>query len=258
MSYATVAARNVSPSSPQPRPDPALLNTGRSETSLPDVDSKVNVVPSDFKLHPATETSETEVFIPEQQRKNTPGSAKRRNRGRTQEVDSKAFDLWQYIKTQVFHPGVAGGLIGIANVGIIAAVSYELYTRPSLRINNTRALSTLGIGTLILVSAEGLVAERYSQTEAGRHEAERAKEEGIALYARTKDLILRPGVLGGLVGVINVGILGGIGYIGYQHWNTPHWDRQTVSLTSAGVLALFAVEGALAERYVDQGLLKHK
>ena len=129
-----------------------------------------------------------------------------------------------------------------ANVGIIAAVSYELYTRPALR-TDARALTTIGVGALAIMGAEGYAAEQYAQTEKGRREAARAKEEGIALYSRTKDLVLRPGVLGGLVGALNVGILGGVGYVSYKHWDAPRWDRQTVTLTSLGLLSLFAAEG---------------
>ena len=53
MSYATVTKENREPPSQQPHPDTALLNTERTETSLPDGSStKVNVAPTDFKEHP--------------------------------------------------------------------------------------------------------------------------------------------------------------------------------------------------------------
>lgn len=54
---------------------------------------------------------------------------------------------------------------------------------------------------LTILGAEGYAAEKYRETPAGREEERRAKEEGTALYRTCREHILRPGVLGGLVGV---------------------------------------------------------
>ena len=44
------------------------------------------------------------------------------------------------------------------------------------------------------------VAESYLQTDEGKAEAQRAKQEGSRLYLEAKERILRPQVAGGLVG----------------------------------------------------------
>jgi hypothetical protein len=87
----------------------------------------------------------------------------------------------------------------LANVGLIATFGYQLYAKPHLR-SDTRALSTAVVSTLVLFGVEGYVAEAYRQTAAGQEEERRAREEGALLYRQTKDIVLRPGVLGGLVG----------------------------------------------------------
>jgi hypothetical protein len=42
--------------------------------------------------------------------------------------------------------------------------------------------------------------------------------------------------------IVNLGILGGVGYVAYQQWDRP-WDRRTVSAVSIGLLGLFTGEG---------------
>lgn len=87
-----------------------------------------------------------------------------------------------------------------ANVGLIGAFGYNLYSKPHLR-TDTRVLSTAAISALVLFGAEGYVAEAYRRTDAGQEEERRARDEGDLIYRRTKAIVLRPGVLGGLVGV---------------------------------------------------------
>ena len=53
----------------------------------------------------------------------------------------------------------------------------------------------------ILLGAEGYAADAYAKTPRGREESRRAKEEGAVLYRHAKETILRPGVLGGAVGL---------------------------------------------------------
>lgn len=97
---------------------------------------------------------------------------------------------------------------------------------------------------LALFGAEGVLVERYRNTDAGRAEEKKAREEGATIYKHTKEVVLRPGVLGGLVGALNVGILGGVGYWSYANWDRPTaWDRKTVSAATVGLLTLFAGEG---------------
>jgi hypothetical protein len=44
------------------------------------------------------------------------------------------------------------------------------------------------------------VTESYLNTPEGREEAERAKREGSRAYLQAKEVVLRPGVAGGLAG----------------------------------------------------------
>lgn len=122
-------------------------------------------------------------------------------------------------------------------------MSYKLYTEPGLR-SDQRFLTTSAVSALAIFGAEGWYADAYRKTESGQREERKAREEGGALYNHAKQVVLRPGVLGGLVGVVNVGVLGAVGYWSYTNWDRPsQWDRRTVSAASVGLLALFAGEG---------------
>lgn len=55
--------------------------------------------------------------------------------------------------------------------------------------------------TLALFSVEGYAAEKYRQTPQGQEEERRAKQEGALIYRHLHDQIMRPGVLGGMVGL---------------------------------------------------------
>ena len=139
-------------------------------------------------------------------------------------------------------------LLVSVNVGILGYASYALYTNPSLR-HSPRALSIGSISLLSLFTIEGIAASHYAQTPTGRSERKRAKKEGAALYRHAREVVLRPGVLGGLVGLFNVGVLGGVGYAAYVNWGAPRWDRRAVSAVTVGLLGLWGTEGVLAERY---------
>ena len=56
-------------------------------------------------------------------------------------------------------------------------------------------------GALVILGAEGVLAEAYRNTPQGREEERRAREEGAALYKHTREIILRPKVFGGLLGI---------------------------------------------------------
>lgn len=141
------------------------------------------------------------------------------------------------------------------NVGVLGYASYALYTSPGLR-RDTRVLTIGGVWLAALLGAEGFIAERYAQTPRGRDERARAEKEGAALYRQAREVVLRPGVLGGVVGLVNVGILGGVGYAAYTNWDAPRWDRRTVSAVTIGLLGLWGGEGFLAEKYREQQLRK--
>jgi hypothetical protein len=122
-SYADIAHRNTS--GPQPHPDTALLNTSSSETTLPDVDSKVNVVPQSFKSQPTTVTS-TIVPAPDQSsyenenhytspRKAEPrsGSTRDKAKRKVHQVEDESLQIWERAKHTVLRPGFLGGVVGI-------------------------------------------------------------------------------------------------------------------------------------------------
>ncbi|KAG1895563.1 uncharacterized protein F5891DRAFT_1058061 [Suillus fuscotomentosus] len=251
MSYASVAAHDAPPSSEQPRPDPALLTTERSSASnVIDDTLKVNVVSSDFKENPATYTSKT--YVPEGIDDDLvdPGRKAVTGKGhkRLQEAQAEGIYLWEVTKHYLFRPGVAGGLIGLVNVGLLSRVGYGFYTKPSLRQNFT-AISSAAAGALLLIGTEGYAAQKYRQTPIGRQEERRAREEGTLIYKQLREHVFRPGVLGGLVGLVNTAILGAVGYYSYVNWHKPKWNRDVVTAVAFGLLTLWGGEGYLAERY---------
>ncbi|SRR5260221_3718291 len=63
MSYASVTAKGLPPTSAQPHPDTTLLNTQQAETQLPSVEAKIIVAPTDFKEHPRVRTTHHEHYI---------------------------------------------------------------------------------------------------------------------------------------------------------------------------------------------------
>ncbi|EIW62825.1 uncharacterized protein TRAVEDRAFT_26380 [Trametes versicolor FP-101664 SS1] len=249
MSYASVAAHNAPPPSQQPHADQGLLTTEPpSANNIADDGAKVNIVSSDFKKHPATTTSVQDIpaDLP------TPGAPKggRKSKGRRylDEAEQEGFYLWNVAKYYILQPSVAGGLVGLVNLGLIGGTAYTYYTKPHLR-RDTRAIASTVAAALALFTGEGYAAEKYSETPRGQREAEKAKKEGAALYRVAREHILRPGVLGGLVGVVNAGILGAVGYFSYTNWDRPSWDRRTVSAVTVGLLTLWTGEGYVAERY---------
>jgi hypothetical protein len=265
MSYASVAAHNAPPPSQQPRADPALLNTETSHevSAIADDTAKVGVVSQDFKEHPATVTSEAHIVNqypnPSRSQYSDASSSKDKAKSKAREVEKKAenalhkaagegFYLWNLLRDQLLRPGVAGGLLGVVNLGVIGGAGYAFYTHPHLR-RDTRAVGSTVAGALALLSAEGYYANEYRKTPKGKEEERRAREEGALIYRHAREHVLRPGVLGGLIGIANVGIIGAIGYLAYTEWDRRTWDRRYVSAISVGLLALWSGEGYLAEQY---------
>ncbi|CAE6436746.1 unnamed protein product [Rhizoctonia solani] len=268
MSYADAARQNAGDPSQQPRPDPNLLTTEQdvSGGSLPDISRSVNVAPSDFKSNPHTVTSETtpahQGDSDDEGSGNRPGSAKRRAakeraRNTLHEAEEEGLYLWGQFKERVLRPSTAGGILGVINVGLLAFVGRELYTKPHLR-SDKRTLGITAAAAIALLGAEGALADAYVKTPSGQKEKERAKKEGAALYRHSREIVLRPGVLGGLVGALNLTILGGVGYAAYLNWDKPRWDRRTVSAISASLLTLALGEGYLAEKYAEKEYPKRK
>jgi len=207
-------------------------------------------VPSDFKENPHTITSDAPVF-PENDEHGfpPPGNNKKGKSGRRlHEAQAEGVYLWDSAKHYLLRPGVAGGLIGLLNIGLVAGVGRAFYTRPNLR-RDAAAVSSVVTAAIALVTVEGYAAESYRKTTRGQEEERRAKEEGAVIYRHLREVVLRPGVLGGLVGFVNTVVLGAVGYLSYKNWERPTWDRRAVTAVTIGLLSLWGGEGYLAERY---------
>ncbi|GBE80965.1 hypothetical protein SCP_0306880 [Sparassis crispa] len=240
MSYASVAAQNAPPPSAQPHPDPALLNTtAPSADNIADDAAKVNLVAPDFTSHPQTLTS---LDAPRPQTVQGPPSPRPTN-----DVRDSHDDLWQLTKHYLFHPAVAGGSLGLINVGLISGAGYLYYSNPRFR-TDTKLIASTVAAALSLGAAQSYAAEQYRKTPAGQEEERTAKLEGAALYRSAHEHFLRPAVLGGLLGVLNTAVLGTLGYFAYANWDRPHWDRRTVASISVALLTLWSGEAYLAER----------
>ncbi|KAI0743946.1 hypothetical protein C8Q80DRAFT_1272567 [Daedaleopsis nitida] len=242
MSYASVAAHNAPPPSQQPHPDPALLTTEPpSADNIAEDAAKVNIVAPDFKQHPATTTSIKDIPSDKY-------SAPSKRRRYIDEAEEEGLYIWNLAKQYLLHPAVFGGLLGIVNIGLVSGTAYTFYSKPHLR-RDTRAIASAVAGTLTILGAEGFAAEKYRETPRGQREAKKAKQEGAMIYRHVREQVLRPGVLGGLLGVLNAGVLGAVGYFSYTNWDRPSWDRRIVSAVSVGLLSLWTGEGYVAERY---------
>lgn len=85
------------------------------------------------------------------------------------------------------------------NVGLLGYAGYAFYTTPTYR-KDYRIIGGTAAAALALVSAEGVLADAYLSTDEGQAELRRAEQEGSILYRHTKEILLRPGVFGGLIG----------------------------------------------------------
>lgn len=289
MSYAAVAAHNAPPPSAQPHPDLALLSTEPpSHDNIADDAAKLNIVSSDFKSNPATLTSVQNVSsgtspVPVNDN-GTPvytniyagtggisdvsgsgsgfprgsasggtgagGGPSKKDKARkfAHDAEQEGFQLWYIAKQRLLQPGVAAGLFGVVNVGLLSWTTYALYTRPYLR-SNPRFVGSTVAAALAVLGVEGFAAERWRESPRGQEEEARAKREGSILYRHAREVILRPGVLRGLLGLINSAVLGTIGYFAYKNWDAPRWDRRVVSAISVGLFTLCSGEGYIAEQY---------
>ncbi|KAF8993710.1 hypothetical protein BDQ17DRAFT_1368020 [Cyathus striatus] len=254
MSYASVAATNAPSPSQQPHADPALLNTTPpTHDNIADDAVKINIVSPDFKQDLQTYTSESSIVVDEDDHQlpsTSHSSTRARNRSvrRMKEVEAEGTYVWESVKKYFVRPGVAGGLLGIVNVGVLAGIGRVFYSQSHLRRDVTAVSSTIA-AVMTLFTLEGYAAEQYRKTPRGQEEERRARKEGAVIYKHIREQLLRPGVLGGLVGFVNATVLGTLGYISYINWNRPSWDRRIVSTISVGLLTLWGGEGYLAERY---------
>jgi len=87
----------------------------------------------------------------------------------------------------------------VINVGLLGYAGYALYNTPAYR-KDYRVIGGAAAAGLAIMSAEGALADAYLSTEEGQAELRRAEQEGSVLYRHTKEIVLRPGVFGGLLG----------------------------------------------------------
>ncbi|ODN82896.1 hypothetical protein L202_01153 [Cryptococcus amylolentus CBS 6039] len=280
MSYASVAGHNV-PFGEMPQPDPNLAegSTATDEAPAPVAPSEP---PLSVELHPPPEPEpsvsdvapkpvspppKSSVHLPEsgaqwekqqdikkeQQELKKKGKAlKKEAKDEFEQAENALAPYWEKTKDVVLRPGTLGGLLGVVNVGILGTAGYFAYTRKNQPWDQ-RLVGGAVAGTLALFGAEGYLADSYLSTPEGQAEADRAKAEGSKLYLHAKEVILRPQVAGGLVGAVNVAILGAVSYFSYQNWNRP-WDRQIVGGVAAGLVALSGLEGWAGKKYKDEQL----
>ncbi|KIY49374.1 hypothetical protein FISHEDRAFT_58279 [Fistulina hepatica ATCC 64428] len=245
MSYAEVTALHLPPN--QAVPDPALFNTGEAPAP-PATDDNAQVKFVSPESHESSQNVTSSHDTPEDGSNNGKNSSKR---DRRMEIKQESCRLWQIAETYLLRPGVAGGLIGLVNLGLLAGATRAFIVNPHYR-RDARIIGTTAAAALGLTAAEGFAVNAYQKTERGQAEERRAKEEGTFLYKHAREIVLRPGVLGGLVGLVNLAVLGTLGWVSYQHWDKPTWDRRTVSAVFVSLFTLWGGEGYLAEKYTQR------
>jgi len=122
-------------------------------------------------------------------------------------------------KEVVLRPPVAGGLVGVVNLGLIGYTGYKFYSEPHLRNDHTFVSSTIA-GAAIILGLEGYGAQTFAPV--------RAEEDVLIQYVRQNPKSTRT-----FFAVLNVGILGATGYVTYSKWN--RWDSRTFATLAAGL-----------------------
>lgn len=164
--YASVAAQNAPPPSEQPHPDPSLLTTeSENPDPVPDLKTKVAIVPTDFKEYLPAEDADAEVpeLIDDSAAGGGEGRGGRRGGRRSRETAAEGTYLWRRMKHFLFQPEVAGGLVGLLNTAVIGTVAYYGYRNWDKPRWNRQVVASVSVGLLALWGAEGYIAEKFSE-----------------------------------------------------------------------------------------------
>lgn len=224
MSYASVTSHNVT--ADQPLPDPALLNTTKPTASgVADDTAKVGLVSPNFKENPATTTSTYKPprYNEEESDSSPHHRAKKDNKAKAKKAahDTKKEAIhWSVVaKELVLRPPIAGGLVGVVNLGLIGYTGYKFYNEPHLRHDHMFVTSTIA-GTAVVLGLEGYGAQTFAPV--------REEEDVLVQYVRQNPKTTRT-----LFAILNVGVLGATGYLTYSKWN--HWDNRSFMTLAAGL-----------------------
>jgi len=225
MSYASVTSRNAP--ADQPLPDPALLNTSKPTASgVADDTTKVGVVSPDFKENPATTFSINKPRFEEEESDSSPplrrtGKSKPKAKKLARDAEQEAVHWSAVAKELVLRPPVAGGLVGVVNLGLIGYTGYKFYSEPHLRHDHRFVTSTIA-GSMILLGLEGYGAQTFAPV--------REEEDVLVQYVRQNPKSTRT-----LLSVLNVGIMGATGYLTYSKWD--RWDNRTFATLAGGLVS---------------------
>ncbi|KAG8814508.1 hypothetical protein FRC17_001100 [Serendipita sp. 399] len=191
-------------------------------------------------------------------RKHKSRSTKERQRKRQVRRVERKFEGWvDWTKDKLFQPAVAGGVFAVVNIGVLGTIGYHVYKRPTLITEprlNARPLAYTSAGLIGLFTLESLAANAYLETAQGQEELRRAEEEGHLLYNKTKEVVLRPKVAGGILGAANLAVLSALGYGVYVHWDSHVLTRRNVSYISIGLITWFSLQGWAVEKYYQEDI----
>jgi len=223
MSYASVTSRNAT--ADQPLPDPALLNTTKPTASgVADDTAKVGVVSPGFKQNPATTTSTHQPpRYGEEESDSSPhrrtAKSKSKAKKAVHDAEKEAIHWSAVAKELMLRPPVAGGLVGVVNLGLIGYTGYKFYNEPHLRHDHTFVTSAVA-GAAVVLGVEGYGAQTFAPV--------REEEDVLIQYVRQNPKSTRT-----LFAILNVGIVGAAGYMTYSKWN--RWDKRTFATLAAGI-----------------------
>ena len=86
------------------------------------------------------------------------------------------------------------------NIGLLGGIAYFAYTQPALR-QNVRVVSTTAIGILAVAGVEGYIAQENGHPPGRKERKGASRKRTSGLVSSIKEHLLRPGVLGGVVGI---------------------------------------------------------